>query len=131
MCQHPVNMRKGIDSLFNLIQAESPLSPMSGDVFVFFSKNRQSVKLLRWDTDGFLLYQKRLERGSFEMPRINPSTGYYELSWETFSFIMSGVSLEASASGNVIAPASQESETFFRNLKLGAQSFGNQLIVAP
>ena len=30
MCQHPVNMRKGIDSLFNLIQAESPLSPMCG-----------------------------------------------------------------------------------------------------
>ena len=66
MCQHPVNMRKGIDSLFNLIQAESPLSPMSGDAFVFFSKNRQSVKLLRWDTDGFLLYQKRLEAGVLE-----------------------------------------------------------------
>ena len=45
MCQHPVNMRKGIDSLFNLINSESPLSPMTGDVFVFFSKNRQSVKL--------------------------------------------------------------------------------------
>lgn len=95
MCQHPVNMRKGIDSLFNLIQSESPLSPMSGDVFVFFSKSRQSVKLLRWDTDGFLLYHKRLERGSFEMPRINPTTGYYELSWETISFIMSGVSLNS------------------------------------
>ncbi len=66
MCRHPVNMRKGIDSLFNL---------------------------LRYDTDGFLLYQKRLERGSFEMPGINPATGYYELSWETFAFIMSGVSL--------------------------------------
>ena len=46
-------------------------------------------------TDGFLLYQKRLERGSFEMPRKNADTGYYELSWETFSFIMSGVSLES------------------------------------
>ena len=44
---------------------------------------------------GFLLYQKRLERGSFEMPRKNADTGYYELSWETFSFIMSGVSLES------------------------------------
>jgi len=95
MCQHPVSMRKGIDSLFSLIQSESPLSPMSGDVFVFFSKNRQSVKILRWDTDGFLLYQKRLERGSFELPRVNPVTGYYELSWETFSFIMTGVSLES------------------------------------
>jgi transposase len=95
MCQHPVNMRKGIDSLFNLILSESPLSPMGGDVFVFFSRNRQSVKILRWDTDGFLLYQKRLERGSFEMPRVNPETGYCELPWETFSFIMSGVSLES------------------------------------
>ena len=55
MCRQPVNMRKGIDALFNLIQSESPLSPMTGDVFVFFSRNRQSVKLLRWDTDGFLL----------------------------------------------------------------------------
>ena len=73
----------------------APLSPMTGDVFVFFSKNRQSVKLLRWDTDGFLLYQKRLEKGSFEQPRLNPSTGYYELSWETFSLIMSGISLES------------------------------------
>ncbi|MBQ0090616.1 MAG: IS66 family insertion sequence element accessory protein TnpB [Prevotellaceae bacterium] len=95
MCQHPVNMRKGIDSLFALIQSESPLSPMNGDVFVFFSKNRQSVKLLKWDTDDFLLYQKRLERGSFEVPQKNAVTGYYELSWATFSFIMSGVSLES------------------------------------
>ena len=48
-----------------------------------FTQNLQSVKLLKWDTDGFLLYQKRLERGSFEMPRKNADTGYYELSWET------------------------------------------------
>ncbi|MCQ2073351.1 MAG: IS66 family insertion sequence element accessory protein TnpB [Bacteroidaceae bacterium] len=68
---------------------------MSGDVFLFFSKNRQSVKILRWDTDGFLLHHERLERGSFEMPRRNADTGYYELSWETFSFIMGGVSLES------------------------------------
>ncbi len=69
------------------------MSPMTGDVFVFFSKDRQSVKLLKWDTDGFLLYHKRLERGSFEMPRRNADTGYYELPWETFNLIMPGVSL--------------------------------------
>lgn len=95
MCQHPVNMRKGIDSLFNLILAETSYSPITGDVFVFFSKNRQTVKLLKWDVDGFLLYQKRLEKGSFEMPRRNAETGYYELSWETFSLIMSGVSIDS------------------------------------
>jgi hypothetical protein len=95
VCQHPVCMNKGIDSLFNVVVSESGLSPMTGDVFVFFSKNRQSVKLLKWDTDGFLLYHKRLERGSFELPQKNPVTGYYELSWESFNFILSGVCLES------------------------------------
>lgn len=95
MCQHPVRMNKGIDSLFNLIRSESPLSPMNGDIYVFFSQNRQSVKILKWDTDGFLLYHKRLERGSFELPKINATTGYYELDWDIFNFIMSGVSLDS------------------------------------
>lgn len=67
-------MRKNIDGLFNTIISESKLSPMSGDVFVFFGKNRQAVKILKWDRDGFLLYHKRLERGTFEMPRINTDT---------------------------------------------------------
>lgn len=46
------------------------LSPVSGDIFLFFGKNRQSVKILRWDGDGFLLYYKRLEGGSFELPTL-------------------------------------------------------------
>ncbi|WP_044162720.1 IS66 family insertion sequence element accessory protein TnpB [Bacteroides reticulotermitis] len=95
MCQHPVRMNKGIDALFNLIKAESPLSPMNGDIYIFFGQNRQNVKILKWDTDGFLLYHKRLERGSFELPKIDPATGYYELFWETFSFIVSGLSLDS------------------------------------
>ncbi|GAE84250.1 transposase [Bacteroides reticulotermitis] len=88
-------MNKGIDALFNLIKAESPLSPMNGDIYIFFGQNRQNVKILKWDTDGFLLYHKRLERGSFELPKIDPATGYYELFWETFSFIVSGLSLDS------------------------------------
>lgn len=95
MWPNPINMRKNIDGLFNTIISESHLSPLSGDVFIFFSKNRQSVKLLKWDRDGFLLYHKRLERGSFEIPRINPNTEQYELSWEAFSLIMSGITLES------------------------------------
>ena len=43
VCDHPVNMNKGIDSLFSVIRSESSLSPMTGDVFVFFSKNRTAM----------------------------------------------------------------------------------------
>ncbi|KAB6154417.1 transposase, partial [Bacteroides xylanisolvens] len=60
-----------------------------------FGKNRQSVKILRWDGDGFLLYYKRLEGGSFELPTFNPNTGNYEISYQVLSFILNGVSLKS------------------------------------
>ncbi|OUP87173.1 transposase, partial [Bacteroides ovatus] len=56
---------------------------------------RQSVKILRWDGDGFLLYYKRLEGGSFELPTFNPNTGNYEISYQVLSFILNGVSLKS------------------------------------
>lgn len=93
MYRRPVLMTLGMGSLFELIRAESPLSPIAGDVFVFFSQNRQCVKLLKWDNDGFLLYQKRLEQGSFEVPKIKQTKGFYELSWETIRLILDGISL--------------------------------------
>ena len=54
-----VRMNLGIDGLFKIIHSEmKDLSPVSGDIFLFFGSNRQNVKILRWDGDGFLLYYK-------------------------------------------------------------------------
>ncbi|MFQ8821635.1 MAG: IS66 family insertion sequence element accessory protein TnpB [Segatella copri] len=55
-------------ALYQIVRTEMELPPLGGAVFIFFSKNRQQVKMLKWDGDGFLLYQKRLERGTFELP---------------------------------------------------------------
>lgn len=93
VCTHPVSMRKGIDGLFSLIRGEFPMTPFGGGVFVFFSKDRRCVKVLKWDRDGFLLYQKRLERGTFAVPRWNSARGCCELPWETIVFIMRGSTL--------------------------------------
>ena len=71
------------------------MSPMNGDVYVFVNKSRKQVKILRWDTDGFLLYQKRLAKGKFEFPVFNEDTGCYELSWDTFYFIIRGIDSES------------------------------------
>lgn len=94
LCLHPVSMTGGIDVLFNMVYSESPLSPMTGDVFVFISKSRHSVKLLKWDTDGLLVYHKRLATGTFEVPEIRAEKGFAELAWETFNLMMCGVSLK-------------------------------------
>ena len=56
---------------------------------------KSGVKLLRWDTDGFTLYQKRLERGTFEIPYFNPGKKACVMPYKTLSAIMSGISLRS------------------------------------
>ena len=62
-------MRKGYDGLCGLVTNEFKLSPLSGDVFIFLSKQRNKIKLLHWQNDGFVIYSKRLEKGTFELPK--------------------------------------------------------------
>lgn len=69
LCQHPVDMRKGINGLYKIVKSEMGQSPLSGHAFIFYGRNRQTVKILKWGRDGFVLYQKRLERGTFEIPK--------------------------------------------------------------
>ena len=59
VCQRYVRMNLGINGLYKLVSQEMKQPPLSGAVFIFFSKNRQSVKMLRWDRDGFVLYHNR------------------------------------------------------------------------
>lgn len=62
-------MRYGIYSLSGLVTNELDQDPLSGDVFVFIGKRGNQVRLLQWDRDGFALYIKKLERGTFEWPQ--------------------------------------------------------------
>lgn len=61
----PVDMRKGFDGLFGLVKTHLGRDPLSGDLFVFMSRNRKRAKVLLWDGTGLCLYAKRLERGQF------------------------------------------------------------------
>lgn len=65
VCQQPVSMRYGIRGLTQMVWSWKGHSPASGDVYVFFSKDRRSMKALKWDGDGFLMYTKRLSQGRF------------------------------------------------------------------
>ena len=61
-------MRFGIYSLSGLVRNELGMDPLGGDVFVFIGKRGNQVRLLQWDRDGFALYIKKLEEGTFEWP---------------------------------------------------------------
>ena len=61
----PVDLRKGYDGLFGLVKAGLGRDPLSGDLFLFASKRRNSCKVLMWDGTGLCIFQKRLEEGRF------------------------------------------------------------------
>tara|TARA_R100001591_G_scaffold106111_1_gene114415 strand:- start:656 stop:1009 length:354 start_codon:yes stop_codon:yes gene_type:complete len=65
----PVDGRKAINGLSAFILEEFEATLMDGSVFVFYNRARDRVKCLFWEKNGFVLYQKRLERGKFKIKR--------------------------------------------------------------
>jgi len=63
----PTDMRKSFDSLGMLVEQEFKGELLSGACFVFVNRSRTYIKVLYWDEDGFVIWQKRLERGTFNV----------------------------------------------------------------
>jgi hypothetical protein len=88
-----VDMRKGLWSLGGIVRQELKADPMDGSVYVFFSRSYQTVKMLVWDGDGFVVYMKRLERGRFESLTSVEGEIKYEISYQHLVMLLSGISL--------------------------------------
>jgi transposase len=87
----PADMRKGFDGLSGLVRDHLKQNPLSGDVFVFLSRRRNQIKLLCWEGDGFILFSKRLEKGTFEMPEGNES----KINVDVLSCLLQGIKLRS------------------------------------
>jgi transposase len=89
------DMRKGFDSLACLVQSSLTRDPLSGHLFVFRSRRGDRVKVLYWDKDGYALWYKRLERGTFRFPAIATGDGAkgVEVEAADLMMILDGVDL--------------------------------------
>ncbi len=85
------DMRKSFDGLCGLVKNNLGESPLNGDVFVFINKNRNKIKLLHWKGSGFVLYYKRLEKGTFEYPKYDINEGCYILSYAQMVMLIDGI----------------------------------------
>lgn len=75
-----VDMRKSIDGLSIIVASHMDKNPSSGEIFLFFNKGSDKIKILYWDRNGFCLYYKRLELGRFKVPN-DESITYEQLRW--------------------------------------------------
>ncbi len=73
LCQVPMSMRKSFEGLSAVVEQLFPGELLSGAFFIFLSRRRDHMKVLYWDGDGFAIFYKRLERGSF-VARKDPSS---------------------------------------------------------
>ncbi len=87
-------MRKGFDSLSGMVSSHMQLNALDGSVFVFINKKHNQVKLLLWEGDGFALYHKRLEKGTYELPHRANELSSIAISAQQLQFILQGISLQ-------------------------------------
>ena len=87
------DMRKQINGLATIVESSFSLDPFDGALFVFCNRNRDRVKILEWDGDGFWLYFKRLEKGHFKWPTLEDEATM-SLTGEELSYLLGGTRIE-------------------------------------
>jgi len=87
LCNIPIDLRKGFDGLCGLVQIIFNEEPTTGAYFVFLNKAKNMMKVLYWDGDGFAIWHKRLEKGSF---RTN-ETQKIQLERKEFFMLLEGI----------------------------------------
>lgn len=88
------DMRKSFHGLSGLVRNELNREPTNGDVFVFLNRNRTHLKLLHWERGGFVLYYKRLERGSFSPPAFKEDQTSF--TWPQLVLMIEGITVKKS-----------------------------------
>jgi transposase len=87
-------MRKYFDSLSGVVTSQMQQSVLSGDIFLFLNRRRNQIKLLLFEGDGFSIYHKRLEKGTYELPNHEDGASL-SLAHQELLLILEGISLRS------------------------------------
>lgn len=98
------DMRKSFDSLCGIVQDNLNTNPTNGTAYLFVNKLHNKIKILHWRTGGFVLYYKRLEKGTFELPMYDKSIKTIQLSYTQLVLLFDGITI-----GNLTQKKQQKS----------------------
>ena len=93
LCMNPVDMRKSFDGPFGIVKQEFQQDPLNGHLFLFVNKRRDRMKAIFWDDDGFVIWYKRLEVGTWQLPGSTSTT--LELEAHELAMILRGIDLKS------------------------------------
>jgi transposase len=105
LCAAACDMRKGFDSLAAMVKEFLGHDPLSGHLFLFVGRGRDRVKMLYWDRDGYALWYKRLEDGTFKLPRVEAGVSGVELKASELAMLLDGIDLRSVKRGKRFAVA--------------------------
>jgi transposase len=89
------DMRQGFYSLAGIVRRQMAMEPLNpGDVFIFLNRKRNQVKLLSWDGDGWAIYYKKLEQGTYEVPVFTEQGTSCQMRTDELQLILGGISLK-------------------------------------
>ena len=95
LCTGPTDMRRGFDRLAEQAQQVTREHPQSGHLFVFRSRRGDRLKALYWDKDGYVLWYKRLEEGTFKLPKLAAEQASVELKASELAMLLDGIDLSS------------------------------------
>jgi len=94
LCTTPTNMSHSFESLMGQAQRVFEQDPCSGHLFLFLNRDRDRIKILFWDQDGFCIFYKRLEAGKFQLPRTVKDQQGVELDYSQLTRLLNGLDLQ-------------------------------------
>jgi transposase len=86
-------MRRSFDGLHALVSNTMQLDAYAGHLFVFANRRKDRVKILYWAQDGFAVWAKRLEEGTYAMPFDASGETRHEISAPELAALLSGIDL--------------------------------------
>ena len=91
VCTTAQDGRKSFDGLAAVVTNHLGRDPLSGDLYVFRNRKGDRLKVLAWQGDGFALYLRRLERGTFAFPTAD--AGEVSVTTTELAMILGGIDL--------------------------------------
>lgn len=89
------DMRKGFDGLQGIVTTVLEQDPLSGHLFLFVNRRRDKLKILYWDVDGLAIWYRRLEKGTYQLPRISDDLKSAEIRSDELTMLLRGIDLES------------------------------------